>query len=208
VAWDQLRSSYDTVAGKYETRFLDELTDKPEDRQLLETFAGRVDDPVVELGCGPGQIGAYVRRRGPRVYGLDLSAEMAARAKTRLDGAMVADLRSLPVASGRLGGLLAFYSLIHIPRPQLGDVAREIHRVLRPGGRVLLAVHEGEGLFEGDEFLGESVPFVATLFELDDLVDEIRASGLDVIRAERRMPYESESGTVRLHVEALRPPRA
>jgi hypothetical protein len=64
VAWDRLRSTYDHVAGRYEARFLDELQGKPRDRELLEAFAASVGDPFVEVGCGPGQSGAFVRRAG------------------------------------------------------------------------------------------------------------------------------------------------
>jgi SAM-dependent methyltransferase len=204
VAWEQLRSSYDAVARKYEARFLDELNDKPRDRELLTAFADSVRDPVVEVGSGPGQIGAFVRQHGRRVFGLDRSAQMARLAKHRLNGALVADMRSLPLASERLGGLVAFYSLIHLQRHELATALREFHRVLQPGGRVLFSAHEGQGELEHDEFLDEPVPIVATLFELDELVDATEAAGLRVTLAERRIPYPSES-TARLYVEATQP---
>lgn len=200
MAWDQLRASYDVVAYKYEARFLDELKDKPRDRELLDSFAASVGDPVIEVGCGPGQIGEYIGRRGRLVVGLDLSSEMANLASKRLDGALVGDMRSLPFASETLGGLVAFYSIIHVRRPHLREVLGEFNRVVRPGGRILIAVHEGDGEAERDRFLEEPVPFVATLFKLDELVDAARAVGLDVLNAERRAPYPSES-TVRLFVE-------
>ena len=203
MSWARIRSSYDVVAQEYEARFLDELAAKPRDRELLVAFAESVRDPVVEIGCGPGQVGLFVRQRGRRVYGLDLSREMARRANHRLDGAVVADMRSLPFASERLGGLVAFYSLIHIRRAAVGGVLREFQRVLRPGGRVLFSTHEGRGDLQHDQFLDEPVPIVATLFELDELVEASRAAGLDVTRAERRERYPSES-TVRLYVEATR----
>ncbi|HEY5024133.1 MAG TPA: hypothetical protein VII76_04085 [Acidimicrobiales bacterium] len=41
MTWDSLRSTYDTVAAKYESRFLDELRDKPLDREVLAALAGR-----------------------------------------------------------------------------------------------------------------------------------------------------------------------
>jgi SAM-dependent methyltransferase len=205
VAWDRLRSSYDHVAGRYEARFLDELQGKPRDRELLAAFAASVDDPVVEVGCGPGQIGAYVAQHGRFVAGVDLSPEMARLARHRLDGALVADMRALPLASGTVGGLLAFYSLIHVPRPHLDIVLREVRRVLRPGGRVLFSAHDGEGDIELAEFLGERVPVAATFFRLDELVTATGAAGLEVVLAEQRAPYPSESDTVRLYVEARAP---
>jgi uncharacterized protein len=202
VAWDQLRSSYDSVAGAYEARFADELAGKRRDRELLDLFAASVTDPVVEVGCGPGHIGAYVRERGRVVIGLDLSFGMTRRAGGRLDSVMVADMRSLPLMSRTVSGLLAFYSVIHVRRTELDTVLLEFARVLQPGGRLLFSAHEGRGEIERDDFLEEPVPVVATLFELDELVGATHAAGLEVVRAERRLPYETESDTTRLYVEA------
>ena len=203
MSWDRLRSTYDQVARKYETRFLEELDGKPRDRELLERFAETVDDPVVDVGCGPGQIGAFVRARGRRVVGLDFSVEMARLAAGRLDSALTADMRHLPFAGGQVGGLVAFYSLIHLPRVDIGAALEEFRRVLCPGGRVLLSAHEGEGEFARDQFLEEEVPFIATFFELDELVGAATAAGFDIAVAERRPSYETESGTVRLYLEAV-----
>jgi SAM-dependent methyltransferase len=204
VTWDFLPSSYDTVAARYEERFLDELRAKPRDRELLRAFATSVQDPVAEIGCGPGQVGAFVAQWGRHVFGVDLSPRMANQAKGRLDGALVADMRALPFANDGLGGLLAFYSLIHLRREGLEPVLREFRRVLRPGGRLLFTAHEGTGDVELDEFLAQPVPFAATLFDLDELVRASEASGFAVTTAERREPYETES-TVRLFVAATKP---
>ena len=205
MAWDELRASYDTVARPYELRFLDELDTKPRDRALLEAFAGSSTDPVVEIGCGPGHIGAFVRQHGRRVVGLDLSPEMVRLARGRLDAALVADMRALPIADAALGGLVAFYSLIHVRRAELHLVLGEFARVLRPGGRVLFSAHEGVGEIELEEFIGEPVRVCATFFALDELADATRSAGLDVALAERRASYASESGTVRLYVDATKP---
>jgi SAM-dependent methyltransferase len=205
VTWERLAATYDAVARKYESRFLDELAGKPRDRELLTTFGESVSDPVVEIGCGPGQIGAFVRELGRRVVGADLSPEMAALAAKRLDGALVADMRALPFASDVVGGIVAFYSVIHLRRVELGRALVEFHRVLRPGGRVLFSAHEGEGDVELDRFLDEPVPLTATFFALDELVGAGEAAGLVVTRAQRRAPYAVESDTTRLYVEATKP---
>ncbi len=202
MSWDYLRSSYDAVAATYQSRFIDELQSKPRDRELLEAFARTVSDPVVEIGCGPGQIGAFVAQRGRRVVGVDLSSQMATLANGRLQAALVADMRRLPIATGAVGGILAFYSLIHLRRSELEPVLRDFHRVLRRGGHVLFSAHEGEDELERDEFLEQPVPVAATLFRLDELVGACRAGGLEVTVAEQRMPYACEGGTVRLYVEA------
>jgi len=205
MSWERLRSSYDQVAGRYEETFRDELGEKPYDRRLLDRWVSAVENPVLEVGCGPGQVGAYLQERGRQVVGTDLSLGMARLAARRLPSAAVADLRSLPIRRASVGAVLAFYSIIHIPRPQLGGALSEFRRVLRPGGRILLSAHEGDGEFAVGEFLGEAVPFVATFFNLDELVAATRSAGMEVTLAERRPPYEAEHPTVRLYVEARCP---
>ena len=202
MGWDQLGASYDRVANVYEARFADELDGKPRDRELLDTFAADVAGPIVDVGCGPGHIGAFVRQHHRPVLGLDLSHEMAKLALGRVDAALVADLRRLPFASGHLGGVVAFYSLIHVRRTQVPGVFGEFLRVLRPGGRLLISAHEGEGEVTVEEFLGQSATFVATLFGLAELARAARAAGFDLTLAERRPPYANEGSTTRLYLEA------
>lgn len=207
MAWDFLRSSYDTVAASYEATFDDELGGKPRDRELLVAFAAATEDPIVDVGCGPGQIGRYLRGAGRRVIGMDLSAEMAKRAQARLDAALVSDMRSLPFADASLGGIVAFYSVIHLQRAEITPLLRELHRVLRPGGRVLLSAHEGDGVHEVDELLGSAVRFAATLLGLDELVGATTTAGFDVVTAEVRPPYTTEHPTNRIYIAASRPSR-
>jgi SAM-dependent methyltransferase len=148
VTWDFLRSSYDVVADSYDATFDDELAGKPRDRELLLGFAASTQDPIADVGCGPGHIGRSLRDAGRHVIGLDLSSEMTKRAHGRLTVALVADMRSLPIAAAGLGGIVAFYSLIHLPRSDVVPLLREFHRALRPGGRVRFSAHEGEGVLQ------------------------------------------------------------
>ena len=203
MKFEDVPASYDAIAVHYEARFRDELDGKPRDRQLLDDFATAVADPVIEIGCGPGQVGAYVRDRGRRIAGVDLSREMAALAARRIDGAVVGDMRALPVASESAGGVLAFYSLIHLPRADLAVALRELRRVLRQGGQLLFSAHEGEGEVVVDEFAGRPVPMIVTLFMLDELSAACAAAGLQVLHTERREGYEGEV-TRRLYVLAVR----
>ncbi len=205
VVWERLPSSYDAVASEYEATFLDELDGKPGDRAMLRDFVETTTGLIADLGCGPGQVGLFVRNLGRSVIGVDSSAEMVRLASGRLDGALVSDLRHLPFAGASLGGAVAFYSLIHLPRDELGSALAEIHRVLRPGGRLLFSAHEGEGLVEQHEFLGHVVPFVATLFTLDELVDATRGCGLHLTTSLRREPLATEHQTGRIYVAAEKP---
>ncbi len=196
---------YDLAAGWYEQRFADELARKPTDRALLSDFAAAVGDPVVDLGCGPGQIGAFVRAAGRRVIGLDLSPEMARLAAGRLDGAVVADLRRLPCKDASVGGVVAFYSVIHVGREQLRATLTDLRRVLRPGGQLLLSAHEGSGTLRVEDWQDTGQPFTATLYSLDELTSAAETAGLAVRSATRRPPYPDEGATTRLYLLAAAP---
>ena len=130
---------------------------------------------------------------------------MARRAAGRLDAVLVADVRALPFAGGCIGGIVAFYSLIHVRRDELVATLQELRRVLRPGGGVLVSAHEGVGEVAVDDFLGQRAPVVATLFALDELVAAMAAADLDVVAAQRRAPYGNEGTTTRLYVHGRRP---
>lgn len=203
-SWSRIRQSYERVALRYEAAFADELEGKPYDRELLDRFATSAEDPVLEVGAGPGQIGGYLRGLGRRVVATDFSPAMARLASPRVDGAAVADFRRLPIRDGSAGAVIGFYCLIHLRREELAGALREFRRVLRPSGRLLISAHEGDGESSTDEFLGRPAPVIATLFSLDELVDAVSAAGMEVTLAERRPPYESEHPTVRLYVRAVR----
>jgi SAM-dependent methyltransferase len=202
---DELKASYDAVAEAYAETFFDELSRKPFDRGLLDAFATlAAGATALDVGCGPGHVGRYLSDRGVDVVGVDLSPAMVEIAR-RLNPALrfeLADMRSLPMEDGAVGAIVAFYSLIHIPRAEVPAVLGEFRRVLAPSGQVLLAVHGGSGTVTSAEFLGKRVPFEATLFANDELVELVSNAGFEVTGATVRNPYEFEHPTPRLYVEA------
>lgn len=204
---DDFRSSYDAVAELYAQTFFDELSRKPFDRELLDAFVALVPKAsALDVGCGPGHVGRYLSERAMDVVGVDLSPTMIEVAR-RLNPAMrfeVADMRNMPAGDATVGAVVAFYSLIHIPRTEVPAVLREFRRVLTPSGRLLLAVHGGAGTMTSADFMGKKVPFEATLFDKNELVDLVEASGFDATIATVRQPYEFERQTPRLYVGATR----
>jgi len=100
---------------------------------------------VLDVGCGGGQNACGLARARPdvRVTGLDLSPHQVARARRRaaalgdrvefVEGSAL----DLPFADGRFDGVVSFGSIKHWPDPARG--AAECARVLRPGGRLLVA---------------------------------------------------------------------
>ena len=141
------RASYDAVAETYARLFGDELAGKPLDRALLGAFAETVSGPVADIGCGPGHVTAHLHRLGCAAFGLDLSPGMIAVARKAYPDVSfdVGDMTALDITDGSLGGIVAFYSLIHLPPDQLPVALAEFACVLAPGGQVLLAFQSGAG---------------------------------------------------------------
>ncbi|GAA1950872.1 class I SAM-dependent methyltransferase [Brevibacterium antiquum] len=144
------RASYDAIAETYTGWIADELTAKPHDRAVLGAFSELVlatgDSQTLEIGCGPGRITAFLAALGLSPSGLDLSPAMidlATRHYPTFDfttGTMTA----LPYGDDSFSGLLAWYSIIHVPDESLHTVFAEAARVLRPGGLFQLAFQLGD----------------------------------------------------------------
>ncbi len=147
TAAEDIRRAYDTIAVEYADMFRTELDRRPLERALLAAFAELVGDrPVADLGCGPGRLTAHLRDLGVSASGIDLSPEMIAIARrdhpdVRFE---VGSVLALDLPDGGLGGLLAWYSLIHLPPEQLGRAFAEFRRVLAPGGHLLVAFKAGD----------------------------------------------------------------
>jgi len=188
--------SYDLVAAEYAARIYAELQHKPFDRAQLDTLIERTRGlgPVCDLGCGPGQVAHYLHDHGAPAFGVDLSPGMLAQAR-RLNPDLtfiVGNMLALPVAADAWGGIAAFYSLIHIPRPRMAGALAELKRVLAPGGWLLAAFHLGRETLHPDELWGQPVALDFHFFETDEMRAWMRQAGFDSIEAAERGPYAPE----------------
>ncbi|HEY7103116.1 MAG TPA: class I SAM-dependent methyltransferase [Mycobacteriales bacterium] len=145
---DATRTSYDAVAETYAELFGDELAGKPLDRAVLAAFAETVSGPVADLGCGPGHVTAHLHGLGCQAFGVDLSAAMVAVARRAYPAVSFSqgDMTQLDITSGSLGGIVAFYSIIHLPPELLPVALAEFARVLAPAGQVMLAFQTAPAL--------------------------------------------------------------
>jgi SAM-dependent methyltransferase len=207
---EHIQASYDRVARAYAERFAGELAHKPLDRELLTRFASEVRErgEVYDLGCGPGQTTAFLHGCGVSVRGLDISAELVREARQRHPGLIFeqGDMLALPVADASLAGVIAFYAIVHLSPAGLRRALAEMHRVLRPGGRLLLAFHIGEGPIHVDEFLGHSVSLDFVFFAPQVVSGELARAGFNSVEVIERNPYpEVEYPSRRAYVFALKP---
>ncbi len=179
----EIEKSYDRVVKQFVAELFDELQRKPFDRELLDQFAKTVEGQgkVCEIGCGPGQIARYLQDRLVSMCGVDLSAEMA------------------------LAGIVCFYAIIHLEREDVPRALSEMHRVLKPGGRLLMSFHGGEGELHRDQWYDMPVSIDICLFEREEMSDHLEAAGFEVERIVDREPYESEYPTRRVYAFGRKP---
>ncbi len=203
--------TYDLVAPEYAAEYPDELTAKPFDRRMLAWLADKVagQGVICDMGCGPGQVAAYLHDLGVNACGVDLSAGMvreAARLHPSIPFAQ-GDMRSLAgVRADAYGGIAAFYSLIHVARPEIVTALRELHRVLLPGGVLLAAFHLGRETIHRDEWWGKAVSIDFLFFEREEMKTWLSEAGFGLEESIERDPYpEVEYPSRRAYLFARKP---
>ncbi|MEU3642196.1 class I SAM-dependent methyltransferase [Lentzea sp. NPDC034063] len=182
---------YDEVASLYAELFSDVLDTRPLERAMLAAFAELTDGPVADLGCGPGHLTAHLRSLGLDVSGLDLSPAMIAIAREAHPDLRfeVGSMAALDLEDGALGGILAFYSVIHMPPRELPAVFAEFFRVLKPGGHLML------GFFAGDDPEPQEFDHKVTLayrWSPSSLADLLKQAGFAEVGRLVREPIDGE----------------
>jgi SAM-dependent methyltransferase len=204
------QKSYDQVAAEYAEKFKDEMDDKPFDRDCLDRLAREVGDlgPICDMGCGPGQIARYLHRKGVPTLGVDLSPRMIAEAQ-KLNPEIhfhQGNMLALPDIDNSWGGIAAFYCIIHIPRENIVDALREMKRVLKPCGTLLLTFHIGEEVKHLDEWWEKSVFLDFALFHPEEMERWLGEAGYELEETLVREPNpEVEVATRRAYLFARKP---
>lgn len=205
-----LKAGYNKVAGQYVERIFNELDHKPLDRLLLDRLAESVgrSGRVCDLGCGPGHVTNYLHRRAVNVFGIDLSSAMVDQARQLCPGVefTTGNMLSLELKPESLAGIIALYSIIHVPRDEVVTALCEIKRVLEPGGRLLLAFHIGDEIKHLDEWWGESVSVDFVFFQPEEMRNYLERAGLEIEEIIEREPYKDvEHQSRRAYVFSRKP---
>jgi ubiquinone/menaquinone biosynthesis C-methylase UbiE len=95
---------------------------------------------ILEVGCGWGDLAEWVvRETGAELVAVDLSPHMVELARERRVEARVGDVQALPFEDGAFDVAIAAWMLYHVPDLDRGIA--ELARVLRPGGRLVVATN-------------------------------------------------------------------
>lgn len=140
--------SYNVVANNYADFVRGSLDGGlPVLRSVLVMFAELVrgGGPVLDLGCGPGQVTTVLQGFGLDMIGIDLSPAMIEIARRDYPGPRyeVGSMTNLTHGDESAAGALLFWSMIHVLDESVSVVLAEVFRVLRPGGIVTIGFHVG-----------------------------------------------------------------
>jgi len=203
-----VRHAYHLIADEYAEKFVDELANNTFDCSLIdETLSGRTSSGVLmDMGCGPGQMASYLSDSGHRTVGLDLTPAMLTIAQQTHPALPLVggDVFALPVRSGALDGIVAWYLLHNLQRATLPLVLSEFRRVLRTNGTLLIATHGGLGE-EVVQHLWMCRPeqVVVTYYQPEELSGLLIENGFRVEAVRQREPLEYEWPATKLYAVAI-----
>jgi SAM-dependent methyltransferase len=148
---------------------------------------------VLDAGCGTGEPTARrLVEAGAQVTGIDISPVMLELARANVPGA---DFRLLDIADagpelGRFDAVVAFFSLLMLPRAEIPGALAGLHRLLRPRGWLVLAMVEADVDDLPIPFLGVSVHVSG--FFMGELRRLTREAGFEIFE-ERTLKYAPRS---------------
>ncbi len=205
----KVRATYDAVATDYADHLTGELAHLPFERWLLDRVAAG-PGPVVEVGCGPGHITAYLADQGADATGIDLTPAMVEEARRRFPEGRyeLGDLRRLmrPPGAEGWGAVLGWYSLIHLAASELPGALDALVRPLAPDGTLALALHAGDQVHHHTSWFEHAVDLDFVFHGPAEMVPLLEGAGLTDVEWYVRGPLSARNEwTERLYLLGRKP---
>ncbi|MBM4079111.1 MAG: methyltransferase domain-containing protein [Planctomycetes bacterium] len=164
-------------------------------RRLPELAGAKAGDSVLDIGCGTGNSAVPFLQLGCRVVGMDPSQKMLKLAEDKLrrhTGAFSVQhvddpFLRIPFDAETFDVVVAAYAIHHLDEPAKQRAVREMKRVLKPGGRIVVAdtmfhdaAHKARALAEHRDLEDEYQPLLATfpaMFEAEGFATKLEQVG-------------------------------
>jgi len=182
----EVEASYSRRADEYAKHFGSIATVHPSDVQLVTTWADQIDGSLLDAGCGPGHWTNYLSERGVDVHGVDQVEGFIGHAREAYPGVPfeVGTIDELTNATRSIGGIFAWYSLIHHSRETIQLALSEFARVLRPKGGLLVGFFVGPTVEPFDHAI-----VTGYRWSPEALADELRKAGFEIIETHTRTGF-------------------
>lgn len=151
---------------------------------------------ILDAGCGGGNNCQYINEKdGFQAYGIDFSDAMIAEARKRYPNVKIKkmDMTNISFPNQIFDGILSNCSLMHIPLELLSQTLQGFKRILKPKGKLLLIVLEGNGeeMVEEPYRQGLDIHVYTKYFTAEEISKILNDNGFKVDEIEKR---ETESG--------------
>lgn len=199
-------NSYDLIGSDY-SDWVQNIESKERDRCFQWLFKSLpMNASVLDLGCGIGIPRAKQLAERFKVTGVDISPENIRYASEHVPNAefLCADMTQLNLPAESFDGIVAFYSIIHVPREEHQELLKSIHCWLKPGGRFVatMGITSVSEEYE-DDWLG--VPMYWSSYDTPENKRLIEVSGLKIESAVEATDEEDGIPVTFLWVTAQRP---
>lgn len=175
VSLGPVRTAYSVASEQYIALFDSGWQAHEDDTALVRRHLVGLAGPVLDLGCGPGHWAAYLHALGADVTGVDMVPEFIAHARTTHPGPrfQLGSMTELDAAEHSVAGILAWYSTIHLPPPELKRALSLFRQLLTSSG--LLVV----GFFDSDSDVSEFDHKVITAYRwpVDVFAEQLTEAG-------------------------------
>jgi ubiquinone/menaquinone biosynthesis C-methylase UbiE len=154
---EMVRVGYNEAAETLEKLFGIDREEEEEEVRALSEFSSRIplNGRVLDAGCGNGAYSRILSQKF-KVIGVDISERQIELAKKKAPKAkfICQDITKVTFQDEQFDGILAYYSIIHIPREEHYELLKKFHRMLKMNGIVLLTFHyiDDPESYNGDFF--------------------------------------------------------
>ncbi len=150
----ELRRSYDRMVEERDRKEIAPWKDQVR-KDFLSRLLDQKCDRLLDIGAGTGLHGKFFQDHGMQVVCVDLSPEMVKRCLEKGLESYEMDFLHLDFQRNHFDAVFAMNCLLHLPKDNLFQALKEIHRILRKNGLFYWGQYGGverEGIYEGDHY--------------------------------------------------------